>query len=104
MRRKRAEARTQGISIPCLCRRAEGLAQVPRRNESQGEVFQKEYGKRQLPEESIQMLQKWDGSEMGGGGGDRICWIPRRYSLAADGLMNMKDLERLKILDRHAVV
>lgn len=67
MRRKRAEARTQGISIPCLCRRAEGLAQVPRRNESQGEVFQKEYGKRQLPEESIQMLQKWDGSEMGGG-------------------------------------
>lgn len=68
MRRKRAEARTQGISIPCLCRRAEGLAQVPRRNESQGEMFQKEDGKRQLPEESIQMLQKWDGSEMGGGG------------------------------------
>lgn len=59
--------RTQGTGVPCLCRRAEGLAQVPRRNESQGEAFQKEYGKRQFPDESIQMLQNRDGKQSGGG-------------------------------------
>lgn len=38
-----------------------------------GEVFQKEDGKRQFPEESIQMLQKWGGKLSGGGGRDGVC-------------------------------
>lgn len=39
-----------------------------------------------------------------GEGKARLRWIAQRYGLAADGLVNMKDVERLKILDRHTVV
>lgn len=43
------------------------------------------------------------GSKVGEGRA-RLRWIPQRYGLAADGPVNMKDVERLKILGRHAVV